>query len=35
MYSNFSVLSRNRTLAFAKHSKKMRQNEPFFAQISY
>ena len=34
MYGGFSILSNNRTLAFAKHAK-MGQNEPFFALFSY
>lgn len=34
MNADLSILSNNRTLAFAKHAK-MRQNEPFFALFSY
>ena len=34
MNTDLSILSHNRTLAFAKHAK-MGQNEPFFALISY
>ena len=34
MNADLSILSNNRTLAFAKHAK-MGQNEPFFALISY
>lgn len=34
MNADLSILSNNRTLAFAKHAK-MGQNEPFFALFSY
>ncbi len=34
MNADLSIISHNRTLAFAKHAK-MGQNEPFFALISY